>query len=197
VYEAARLALRWQVQGQRPQLSTVQAKGEVSELEAAIARLEAEAAGSGGVDTGEQGMAAHDAVEEFQPQPSDPASKLEDRGAMAGNLGGPGDCEPGEAPARLNTCQQSQNTPIEPEDCHAPGTVEKMHPQPASAALAGLEAVARSLDSTSAVDRTTLRRPPSSEAMHSSPKRRMFPAPLREPIRSPGLRPPSNCRARG
>jgi hypothetical protein len=77
VYEAARLALRWQVQGQWPQLSTVQAKGEVSELEAAIARLEAEAAGSGGVDTGEQGKAAPDAVEEFQPQPSDPASKLE------------------------------------------------------------------------------------------------------------------------
>jgi hypothetical protein len=62
---------------------------------------------------------------------------------MAGNLGGAGDCKPGAA--RLNTSQQSHNAPIEPA-CHAPGTVEKLHPQPASAALAGLEAVARSLD---------------------------------------------------
>jgi hypothetical protein len=78
VYEAAGLALRWQVQGQWPQLSTIQAKGEVSELEEAIARLEAEAAGSGGPDTREPvkaGLkAAPDAVEGFQPQPRDPAS---------------------------------------------------------------------------------------------------------------------------
>jgi hypothetical protein len=122
VYEAARLALRWQVQGQWPHLSTIEAKREVSNLEEAIARLEAEAAGSGGSDTRELGKAAAglkaapDAVDEFQPQTRD------------------------QAPARLNTSQQSDNAPIEPGDCHAPGTVE------ASAALAGLEAVARSLD---------------------------------------------------
>jgi hypothetical protein len=147
VYEAARLALRWQVQGQWPRLSTIQAKGQVNELEEAIGRLEAEAAGSGGPDTREPCRAGvKDAVEGFQPQPMDPASKLEDRGAIAGNLGRPGDCEPNEAPARSNTSQQSHNGPIEPDDCHAPRTAEKLHPQPASAALAGLEAVARSLD---------------------------------------------------
>jgi len=45
VYEAARLALRWQVQEQWPQLSIIQSRSHISELEDAITRLEVEAAG--------------------------------------------------------------------------------------------------------------------------------------------------------
>jgi hypothetical protein len=48
VYEAARLALKWQVQEQWPSLSIVQSKSHIRELEDAIARLEADAAGPGG-----------------------------------------------------------------------------------------------------------------------------------------------------
>src|ERR1700722_20192128 len=45
VYEAARLALRWQVQEKWPHLSIIQSRRHISELEDAIARLEADAAG--------------------------------------------------------------------------------------------------------------------------------------------------------
>src|SRR5258705_11159611 len=47
VYEAARLALRRQVHAQRPPLSIVETERHISELEDAIARLEAEAADLG------------------------------------------------------------------------------------------------------------------------------------------------------
>jgi hypothetical protein len=50
VYEASRLALRWQVQEQWPGLSIIQSKSHIRELEDAIARLEADAAGPGGRD---------------------------------------------------------------------------------------------------------------------------------------------------
>jgi hypothetical protein len=58
VYEAARLALKWQVQKQWPGLSTVQSKSHIRELEDAIARLEAEAAGWGGRGSREPPKAA-------------------------------------------------------------------------------------------------------------------------------------------
>ena len=54
VYEAARLALRWQVQEHWPGLSIMQSKSHIRELEDAIARLEADAAGPGGRDSRER-----------------------------------------------------------------------------------------------------------------------------------------------
>ena len=58
VYEAARLALKWQVQEQWPRLSIIQSKSHIRELEDAIARLEADAAGPGGRDCREPAKAA-------------------------------------------------------------------------------------------------------------------------------------------
>src|ERR1700675_1582068 len=58
VYEAARLALRWQVQEHWPGLSIIQSKSHIKELEDAIARLEADAAGRGGRDSHEPAKAA-------------------------------------------------------------------------------------------------------------------------------------------
>jgi hypothetical protein len=57
VYEAARLALRWQVQEHWPGLSIIQSKSHIRELEDAIARLEADAAGPGGRDSREPAAA--------------------------------------------------------------------------------------------------------------------------------------------
>src|SRR5271168_980045 len=57
VYEAARLALRWQVQEQWPELSIIQSKRQMSELEDAIARLEVDAASSSGRGKTEPGNA--------------------------------------------------------------------------------------------------------------------------------------------
>jgi hypothetical protein len=57
VYEAARLALRWQVQEQWPGLSIIQSKSHIRELEDAIARLEADAGGPGGRDSREPAAA--------------------------------------------------------------------------------------------------------------------------------------------
>ena len=50
VYEAARLALRRQVNAQQPPLDSVETERHMSELEDAIARLEADAAGAGALD---------------------------------------------------------------------------------------------------------------------------------------------------
>jgi hypothetical protein len=89
VYEAARLALRRQVQVHRPLLSFIETKRQISELEDAIARLEADAAGPGGHGDNEaavgfeaswQGRNAlvseeDDApapIEELPPEPLDP-----------------------------------------------------------------------------------------------------------------------------
>jgi hypothetical protein len=162
VYEAARLALRWQVQGQWPRLSTIQAKCEVRELEEAIARLEAEASRPGGLGKPEPGnakaglkasrqshrlSAAPDAVEEFEAHLRHPASNELENGAMAGNPDGLDNYEPDEAPAVSNTGQRSHTAPIGTKDSQAPSRIEDLNPRPISAALAGLEAVARSLDS--------------------------------------------------
>src|SRR5438477_12527131 len=53
VYEAARLALRWQVEEQWPTLSIIQSKIHIKELEDAIVRVEADTAGPGGRDSRE------------------------------------------------------------------------------------------------------------------------------------------------
>jgi hypothetical protein len=141
VYDAARLALRWQVQGQWPRLSTIEANRQVSELEEAIARLEANTAGPGVLGNREPGNAAaaleakgqshnpseEDDVEEPHPQPRAPPGPK----AVAGSLGALGNGGPDNAAAGFKI--------------DAPSTFEESHPQPTSAALAGLEAVARSL----------------------------------------------------
>src|SRR5277367_3835964 len=110
VYEAARLALRWQVQEQWPQLSITQSKRQMSELEDAIARLEAGATNPGGLGKTEtsnavagfkatqQDLIAPDeteeddppgVVEESDPQPREPPSaEMVGLEAVAGSLGG-------------------------------------------------------------------------------------------------------------
>jgi hypothetical protein len=60
VYEAARLALKSQVQEQSPGLSTVQSKSHVEELESAIARLEVGAAGQSALSSREPAKTAAD-----------------------------------------------------------------------------------------------------------------------------------------
>ena len=57
VYEAARLALSWQVEEQWPTLSIIQSKIHLRELEDAIVRVEADVAGPGGRDNREPGAA--------------------------------------------------------------------------------------------------------------------------------------------
>ena len=57
VYEAARLALKWQVEQQWPTLSTIQSKIHIRELEDAIVRVEADVAGPGGGDSSEPAAA--------------------------------------------------------------------------------------------------------------------------------------------
>jgi hypothetical protein len=86
VYEAARLALRWQVQDQRPNLSIIQAQRQISELEEAIARLEADTLGP-------PGMVEEPFLEPQQP----PSAELVGLEAVARSLGGRGNTEPGKA----------------------------------------------------------------------------------------------------
>jgi hypothetical protein len=163
VYEAARLALRWQTQEQWPQLSTTESRRHLSELEEAIARLEADAAGPGGtantepdkaaagLEAGRQGHIPSeededpDTVGEHHSHARDPTSAgPEDREAVSDCRGGSGIPEPTNAPAGVKG--QSRDALAQPEKYDAPDTVEEFHPQPILAAHAGLEAVARSLD---------------------------------------------------
>lgn len=77
VYEAARLALRRQVYAQRPPLGIVETERHMSELEAAIARLEAEAADLGRLVNREPAEAPAD-CEASWPIRSAPAESEED-----------------------------------------------------------------------------------------------------------------------
>jgi hypothetical protein len=150
VYEAARLALRWQVQEQWPGLSIIQSKSHIRELEDAIARLEADAAGPGGRDSRESaaaglkaGRLSRDASVEseeddapnvvaeshLQP-PGPPPVEPADLEAGAAGRGGRSSREPAKAAAGLNASRQSRNATIEPEENDAAFSVEAPHPQP-------------------------------------------------------------------
>ena len=121
VYEAARLALRWQVQEQWPGLSIIQSKSHIRELEDAIARLEADAAGPGGRDSRELAAVglkagrqsrnapveseeddAPNVVVEFHPQPRGPPVEPANLEAGAAGRGGRGSREPAKAAAGPN-----------------------------------------------------------------------------------------------
>jgi hypothetical protein len=79
VYEAARLALRRQVNAQQPPLDSVATERHMSELEDAIARLEVDAAGAGALDNGNPGEAVAAADHEAsRPSPAGPAQSGED-----------------------------------------------------------------------------------------------------------------------
>jgi hypothetical protein len=150
VYEAARLALRWQVQEQWPALSIIQSKSHIRELEDAIARLEADAAGPGARDSREPAAAglkagrqsrntpveseeddAPNVVVESHPQPRGPPP-VESAGAR-------GSREPAKAAAGLNASRQSRNATIESEEDDAAFRVVK-ELEDAVARLAGLKA---------------------------------------------------------
>jgi hypothetical protein len=142
VYEAARLALRWQVQERWPGLSIIQSKSHIRELEDAIARLEADAVGPGGRDSRESAKAAAGlkasrrsrnapveseqddtahAVAEAHPQPRGPPpaepADVEGRGGRRSR-------EPGKAAAGLNA------SGIESGEEDAAFRVEAPRPQP-------------------------------------------------------------------
>jgi hypothetical protein len=79
VYEAARLALRRQVNAQQPPLDSVATERHMSELEDAIARLEADAAGPRALDNGKPGEAVAAADHEAsRPSQAGPAQSVED-----------------------------------------------------------------------------------------------------------------------
>jgi hypothetical protein len=150
VYEAARLALRWQVQEQWPSLSIIESKSHIRELEDAIARLEADAAGPGGRDRREPAAAglkagrqsrnapveseeddAPNVVAESHPQPRGPPPvEPADLEAGAAGRSGRGSREPARAAAGLNGSRQSRNGTIESEEDDASFRVEAPHPQP-------------------------------------------------------------------
>jgi hypothetical protein len=150
VYEAARLALRWQVQEHWPSLSIIQSKSHIRELEDAIARLEADAAGPGGRDSREPAAAglkarrlsrdapveseeddAPNVVAETHPQPRGPPPvEPADLEAGAAGRGVRGSREPAKAAAGLNASRQSRNATIESEDDDVAFRVEAPHPQP-------------------------------------------------------------------
>jgi hypothetical protein len=117
VYEAARLALRWQVHEHSSQVSLIESKRHIAELEDAIARLEAEAASPDGNGDRETGKAAPDleaappgdppaaedegedvaeTTEEPHPQPLGPAEAVGVK-APAASPSGLGKHEPGGA----------------------------------------------------------------------------------------------------
>jgi hypothetical protein len=97
VYEAARLALRRQVQMQRPALSFAQIERHIGELEDAIRGLEAEAEAGAG-------------AEATAAAPAEPAEE-----AVATDPGGFGDPEPGEAAAD-GTNPPSREPPAQSEE---------------------------------------------------------------------------------
>jgi hypothetical protein len=76
VYEAARLALRRQVNAQQPPLDSVETERHMSQLEDAIARLEADAAGAGAFDNRKPDEAV--AAEASRPGQPVPAQSGED-----------------------------------------------------------------------------------------------------------------------
>jgi len=135
VYEAARLALRWQVEEQWPTLSIIQSKIHIRELEDAIVRVEAGVAGPGGRDSREPAAAGLNAGQQSRkapvkseeddapnvvvaprPQPWGPRPDLE---AGAAGRDERGSREPAEATAGLNAIRQSCNATIESQkDVH-------------------------------------------------------------------------------
>jgi hypothetical protein len=135
VYEAARLALRWQVEEQWPTLSIIQSKIHIRELEDAIVRVEAGVAGPGGRDSREPAAAGLNAGQQSRkapvkseeddapnvvvaphPQPRGPRPDLE---AGAAGKDERGSREPAEATAGLNAIRQSRNATIESQkDAH-------------------------------------------------------------------------------
>ena len=149
VYEAARLALRWQVEQQWPRFSIDKSKRHISELEDAISRLEAVAAGAGGAPVPEsnevaaslkasqqrrdepiesEGDDVSDMVKEWHPQ--NPLS-AEEAGlaAVARSLSERDNRVPSSA-AGLKADMQSGEVLIEPEVECAPQTFEAPIPQP-------------------------------------------------------------------
>jgi hypothetical protein len=78
VYEAARLALRRQVIAQQPPLDSVETERHMGELEDAIARLEADAAGLGALDNRKPGEAVGTDHEASRPSQAEPAQSGED-----------------------------------------------------------------------------------------------------------------------
>jgi hypothetical protein len=78
VYEAARLALRRQVNAQQPPLDSVETERHMGELEDAIARLEADAAGLDALDNRSPGEAVAADHEVSRPSQAGPAQSGED-----------------------------------------------------------------------------------------------------------------------
>jgi hypothetical protein len=129
VYEAARLALRWQVQEQGPRLGDLQSRRHLSELEDAIARVEAASSGPGDTGNREPGKAAagrrgdqfsqseefdhHDAVHGQQAQ--DSSAELAGLEAVARVLES-NDCERSKTPAALHESPHSAVVPVEFEE---------------------------------------------------------------------------------
>ena len=149
VYEAARLALRWQVQEQWPRMGASESRRHVSDLEEAIARVEATATSSDGpairepreAPAGPREMSqSHSAVDEphlgdtpeaaedagRQPQ-GQPSAELVGLEAVARILEGGGGL--GIAPAALQESSQGLNAPIEAQKDAARETGEQPHSQ--------------------------------------------------------------------
>jgi hypothetical protein len=130
VYEAARLALRWQVQEQGPRLGDLQSRRHLSELEDAIARVEAASSGPGATGKREPGKAAagrpgdqfsqseevdyHDAVHGQQAQ--DSSAELYGLEAVARVLEKSNDCERSKTSAALHESPHSAVVPVEFEE---------------------------------------------------------------------------------
>jgi hypothetical protein len=135
VYEAARLALRWQVAEQWQRFSIDESRHHVSELEEAIIRLETDAAGAGGPSNVEPGYvqahcqscdssiepeaaAASDVVEEAHPNPGDSISvEVIGLQAVARSLNALGirETEARVGPQRANALPESQPNMVEPQ----------------------------------------------------------------------------------
>jgi hypothetical protein len=135
VYEAARLALRWQVEEQWPSLSIIQSKIHIKELEDAIVRVEADTAGPGGRDSREPAAAGLKAGRQSRKAPvkseEDDAPNVvmaprpqlrrsrPDLEVGAAGRDERGSREPAEATAGLNAIRQSRNATIESQkDAH-------------------------------------------------------------------------------
>jgi hypothetical protein len=152
VYEAARLALRWQVQEQWPQLSIIQSRREISELEGAIARLEANAAGQVGRGKTDPSDAVNCSppkeserddvarrVEEPLLPPREPFSaELVGLEAVAGSLGGRGNAQPGKSAANAAVDDDAPNmveeSTLRPRD---PPPAEPAAQEPIAGSLEG------------------------------------------------------------
>jgi hypothetical protein len=114
VYEAARLALRWQV-AERGSLSNLgDSRRLKAELEEAIARLEAEATAAAATETaGDAGAVATGAVEDAPAESETPAVALVAEAGKAGAAGSEG--PPGEAPpASVGEAEKLPTASLEP-----------------------------------------------------------------------------------